>query len=273
VPQGTTPIENVTLEGSLLKGTVGGKTISGKDFIGTLLEVRVTSPVPITYVFRIDDVLLDNATPPFQDVWQYKMSVMTDKDPNWQPICVDDLSQADYFIPLAGMYWNLETGARIDESNSITFACRAGAIGKCVRIGYRPWATAKSCRDSGSSRDKKCTSVSLKDYHQSCTRMIRADYCGDGKAWTTEGTVLDIFDYLDPAIQLREEKWTFEARWQPTGAMCLSRQRHPELGFNGKCQDSKGRERSLRPCNPYEDDKGFVVSTFNGSGPTGVKDK
>lgn len=124
-----------------------------------------------------------------------------------------------------------------------------------------------------SSKDKQCSPVPLKDYHQACTRMLRADYCGDGKPWTLDGTLLDIFDYLEPPIQLREEKWTFEARWQPTGAMCLSKQRHPELGFTGKCKDSMGKERTLRQCNPYEDDKGMIVSTFNGTGPTGIKDK
>ncbi len=270
-PQGAVRIENVTIEGSLLKGTVNGRQVSGRDFIGSILEVRVQNPVQITYVFRVEDVVLDTATPPFQDVWQYKMSVMTDKEPTWQPVCVDDISQADYFIPLTGMYWNLETGARVDQADSVTLACRAGAIGKCVRIGYRPWASATACKDSGKGNDKRCPAIPLKDHHQACTRMIRADYCGDGKAWTVEGTVLDIFDYLDPPIQLREEKWTFESRWQPTGAMCVSKPRHPELGFTGKCKDSKGKERTLNKCNPYEDDKGLVVSTFNGTGATGVK--
>ena len=103
--------------------------------------------------------------------------------------------------------------------------------------------------------------------------MYRADYCGDGKPFTKDGTIIDIFDYLDPPVQLREEAWTFEARWQPSGAMCMSQPRHPELGFTGVCKDSKGKERKLQKCNPYEDDKGLIVSTFNGTGVTGVKDK
>ena len=48
----------------------------------------------------------------------------------------------------------------------LTLACEGGAITKCIRWGYQPWA-----QHSGSS---------LKELHQACTRMARADYCGTG---------------------------------------------------------------------------------------------
>jgi hypothetical protein len=146
-------------------------------------------------------------------------------------------------IPVKGSYWNEATGVRVDDANSGTLACYEGAIGKCISAGYRIWATAQQC--TGSGKGKKCTTVSLKDHHQACTRMMRADYCGDGKSYTVNGTVLDIFDYLQPPVQLQEEKWQMEARWTPTGASCLTERRHEEIKFPG----CKGRK--LKECEPY----------------------
>jgi ADYC domain len=64
------------------------------------------------------------------------------------------------------------------------------------------------------------------DYHQACTRLIRADYCGDGRSHTREGTPVEIIDRLGEA----EEPGTglaFEAGWTPEGASCVARHRLP----------------------------------------------
>ncbi len=49
-------------------------------------------------------------------------------------------------IPVAN-YWNLETGDRVDDPNVFVWACTNAVIAKCVLWGYRPWATAKRCKD------------------------------------------------------------------------------------------------------------------------------
>ena len=59
-----------------------------------------------------------------------------------------------------------------DDRFSVT--CTSGVIGKCVRAGYKPWKTAADGRP-------------MWDYHQACTRLIRADYCGDGRTHTRDG--------------------------------------------------------------------------------------
>lgn len=262
-------IEGAVIEGSMFKGTVNGTQISGMDFVGATLEFTALDPDPVTFTMRIDSAEI-STTNPYGDVWFYNASFLNPKDQTWSSVCAHPDGTPDKMLPLSGMYWNETTWTRVDEPTAASLLCHGGVLSKCVDIGYRPWATAKDC-DGGHS--KKCKDVSLKDHHEACQRMLAADYCGDGKAWTLDGTLLDIFDYLEPPLLAREEKWTFEARWQPTGAMCLSKQRHPELGFTGKCKDSKGKERTLKACNPYEDDKGLTVSTFNGTGATGVKDK
>jgi hypothetical protein len=50
-----------------------------------------------------------------------------------------------------------------------------------VRVGYKPWKMAADGR-------------SMWDYHQACTRLIRADYCGDGVSRTRDGVEIEIVD-------------------------------------------------------------------------------
>jgi hypothetical protein len=100
-------------------------------------------------------------------------------------------------------------------------ACRGGAIAKCVEWGYRPWATAVECDD------ERCFEISLTDHHQACTRMARADYCGDGTPHTENGTLIDIYDDLSPPIASAEaaghHSWGVEAEWGPAGATCVGK--------------------------------------------------
>ena len=103
-------------------------------------------------------------------------------------------------------------------SAGFTITCTSGAIGKCIRIGYKPWGERKG--------------QSLWDYHQACVRMLRADYGGDGVGHTRDGTTIDPFDQL--GIQSFEPdphgpKLEFEAAWGPDGAVCVRRTRIPEL--------------------------------------------
>jgi hypothetical protein len=241
-----------------------GKVLSGADLKGLTVYAVIPEPTtqkPIKYTFRVDSVVLDSSNKNVKDVWLYQISYQLDGMPNWQAICRDYGGNPAPAILVKGSYWNEVTGARVDDANSGTLACYEGAVGKCISAGYRPWATAQQC--TGSGKSKKCTTVSLKDHHQACTRMMRADYCGDGKSYTVNGTVLDIFDYLQPPVQLQEEKWQMEARWTPTGASCLTERRHEEIAFPG----CKGRK--LKECEAYcaSSDRGLVVSTFNDGTP------
>ncbi len=264
-------LNGLSLNGLSLNGSAFGVQFSGgnKIFTGTELKgltATVTIPdlatkKPVKYTFRIDNVVLDTANKSFKDVWLYQVSYQVEGTQTWQSMCKDYSGNPAPLIPVKGSYWNEATGVRVDDANSGTLACYEGAIGKCISAGYRIWATAQQC--TGSGKSKKCTTVSLKDHHQACTRMMRADYCGDGKSYTVNGTVLDIFDYLQPPVQLQEEKWQMEARWTPTGASCLTERRHEEIKFPG----CKGRK--LKECEAYcaSSDRGLVVSTFNDGTP------
>src|SRR5262249_37188157 len=73
-------------------------------------------------------------------------------------------------------------GDFIDDPDAVTFACEGYAIYKCISVGYAPWVTFDGHQ--------------LADYHQACTRMIRADYCGDGRSWTKDGVWINLYDEL-----------------------------------------------------------------------------
>jgi len=256
----------ITVEGSLLKGLIqpGNKVVSGRDFIGSVYKVThiISKKEQEEITFRIDDVYLD-ADSPFRDIWRYRVSYKSSKDNIWQSLCLTPSGQPTDLIPLVGMYWDFITGARYDQPSSFTYACKGGAIEKSVNFGYRPWASALQCKFS-SNYQWSCDQVSLKNHLQASIRMLRADYCGDGRSWTNE-KYLDIYDYLLPQIQSREYNWDLEARWTQDGATCLNMQRHPELGFSGSCTE-KGVTTPLPKCPQWDFSGGLLVSTFDVDG-------
>lgn len=196
--------------------------VSGTALVGTTFDITMTSGNnPGDVKLRIDDIQTDQASAS-GDVLLYAVSYQNAGSSTWTPICRDADGNAVASIPLSN-YWNMTTGARVDDPNATTFACVNAALGKCVRWGYRPWATATRCVGTN------CPTVSLKDYHQACTRMVRADYCGNGQPHTLDGTQIDVFDNLSPQIQSRATTWKLEARWTPSGATCLGNTRQEDL--------------------------------------------
>lgn len=129
---------------------------------------------------------------------------------DWQPVCgVNPDSTPVKAIPL-GWRWNAYSGARVGPG--VTFACQGAALAKCAQnLGYKPWLAG------------------LADYHQACTRMLRADYCGVGISMTTDGTWINATDSLGLLTPVTQGSWLWEANWGPDGATCVSAERHNEL--------------------------------------------
>jgi hypothetical protein len=260
----------VSLDGSVLKISNGRQTLQGAQLAGSVwrMTYQDEGKAPVPFSLRFDSVRVDPSVPG-QDVWLYRVSFRLDSDPPqvpWETLCQDERGEPDSGIPVKNM-WNEQTGERIDDSSAITFACRDFAIGKCVTFGYRPWAKVKSC--TGSGKRKECNLVGLTDHHQACTRMIRADYCGNGVPYTVNGTIIDIYDYLEPPINVPETDWDIEARWTPKGALCLSEPRHPELLTRWRWPDCDGdgrvdRGERFRSCNdPSTRNQGLLVTRVN----------
>ena len=141
-------------------------------------------------------------------------------DPNGvrSSLCRPDASGVAAAIPVAAAF-NTH-GDRVESTASFTFGCTVAVIAKCYRWGYRPWLT-------GSSYD-------FAQLHWACTRLARADYCGNGQSWTHDGTLINVWDRA-PAPGTFQDHGTpppdffFEAGWSTHGAVCLSKQRWATL--------------------------------------------
>src|SRR5262249_50734974 len=93
--------------------------------------------------------------------------------------------------------------------------CTTGVIAKCYRWGYRPWVTGYG---------------NLVAMHWTCTRLARADYCGDGTTHTRDGTEINVWDNAPSPGPIQPHGQTptamvFEAGWDTGGAVCLSHAR------------------------------------------------
>jgi hypothetical protein len=190
-------LNGVSIDGSeLIAVDAAGQTVSGAGVAGLVLAGQVSDGSEVD--LRVDAVgTLDGS---------FDYAVSYDTGAGFEPLCgVEADGSPVMAFALAGR-WDYSSGtptggAWIDDDASFTFACRHAALAKCVELGYAPWE-------------------GLREFHQSCTRMLRADYCGDGTAWTVDGTPIDVSDLL--GIQTSATTWPIEAEWVPRGATCMT---------------------------------------------------
>ena len=145
--------------------------------------------------------------------WAAVLSLVNARTGTWGEFCSMAPDGTVAGFPLAGR-WTPD-GQHLRDATSFTITCTSGASGKCVRFGYKPW--------------RMIGAESLWDYHQTCVRIVRADYGGDGSPHTRDGTLIDIFDRLGIQRSDRDPDLTFEAAWGPDGAVCVRRTRLAEV--------------------------------------------
>ena len=198
--------------------TTDGKTLSGVALDKTRIEfdVQEGGKAKQNRGIKVRDI-----TPlaPGSDVWLYDLDIKLGSG-GWEPLCIDELGEPTEAI-LLGDVWNPATGGRVEQiSGGMTFACRDAALAKCVEFGYRPWAATDG--------------TSLRDYHQACTRLVRADYCGDGSSHTVNGTKVHVLDQVGVQKLDLVAQFAVEAEWGPNGAVCVNpgNLRHPELPYD-----------------------------------------
>jgi hypothetical protein len=153
------------------------------------------------------------------------------------PFCNPDHDGKQLGFPLVGQ--STPDGRFLDARPDVfELVCTSGAQGKCVRFGYRPW-------------EKAPNGGPMRDYYNACVRMVRADYCGDGRAWTRDGTLIDIWDtqgIQKPDIQNESASFSFEAGWTPEGAVCVAHTRIPENLTLDHLKTSCPRLAAMRLC-------------------------
>ena len=242
--------------------------VAGFDFIGAEFDLHLTAIVAGVQtsddvVLRINDIQVSEEQ---DDVLLYDLSYRSKSSNQWLPYCGD----ADVAAVPMKNYWDSTTGDRVDNPNVVTFACANAVLAKCTLWGYKPWAKAVSCdKDSKKTPPKDqwvakhCTEISLEDHHQACTRMARADYCGDGTARTVDGTLIDIWDKLAPPIQTQFTDWQVEAEWNPDGAACVNYARHPELGYPACFTKKNGKPKVMKKCGNLKNEESLLLNSFS----------
>ncbi|MDC0708426.1 ADYC domain-containing protein [Stigmatella sp. ncwal1] len=187
-------------------------TPEGSRVIGAVLQGTASDGKPV-------EVAICGAEPSPEDpgmVW-YRIEAWNALAQEWENPCVAlDRVPDPRALAVRGV-WD-SSGTHREVPGQLTFACENGAITKCIHWGYKPWASREG--------------QTLAGLHQACTRMARADYCGNGRSHTHEDTGIDMYDRLGVIARTTESsaEWdlaraSFEAAWAPDGATCLARTR------------------------------------------------
>jgi hypothetical protein len=264
---GGAPLVNLRVENGELVAEQGWVTLRGAALVGAHLYAQAgddeaNPPVAVLVEYRITDIAEED--PKYDPTYTgstflYTLEQNVDHTGSWQRACRPDLDGRSVAIPLAAT-WNAQ-GDRVESSSLFTFGCTTGVIAKCYRWGYRPWVTGYG---------------DLAAMHWACTRLARADYCGDGVSHTQDGTWINLWDDL-PApgpIQYHGVRplngMHFEAAWNTEGAVCLSRTRWKAdmKPVSKTCpQRRMSASRAKKICDTVEDalDNGLTVLLFNES--------
>jgi hypothetical protein len=198
------------VDGELFKPTLFG-LMHGQQLVGTVLQARLEDGRRVRV--RIDGSERSG------DSTSYLVSVQLDaatKGP-FRPLCKAENGEPTAALALAG-YWRygvgIDGGAHVADATSFTFACSGHVLAKCALAGYAPWKKRVVCGEAG------CRTRSLRGLHQACTRMLRADYCGDGRSHTVAGVPLSFAD--QSAVRVATIGSDIEAVWGPNGVLLAS---------------------------------------------------
>jgi hypothetical protein len=198
--------DGVTVRGTGLVGAHFFAQVANSDeSVTAQVEYRVTAIVAESSVY---DPTHTGAT------YLYTLEQSTGTD-TWAPACDADVDGRRVAIPIAATF---DThGDRHVTAGQFTFGCTTGVVAKCYRWGYRPWLTGYG---------------DMAAMHWTCTRVARADYCGDGTSHTHDGTWINVWDTLPAPGPIQRHGgllpplgMLFEAGWNTGGAVCLSHAR------------------------------------------------
>lgn len=230
LPDGS-KVTSVSLSGVTVKGKAMKKVLlHGTRFWGVAAHGKVAGPWAFkgarftasvddgtSLELRVDRVFRGKEKK-IRDILYYEVSYRDSSQ--WQPLCGSENNGDPVLaIPLKGA-WSYKAGvtgggSRLSTPGVFTFACVGHVLAKCTEGGYRPWLAARRC-----TKGKGCKLVTLARYHQACTRLLRADFCGDGIHHTVEDTRVNMFG--GPGIRTDTVNWSFEAEWDADGAVCAS---------------------------------------------------
>jgi hypothetical protein len=234
------------IQGGLLALHVGdGTVLRGQALKGTVITLRDRSGH--SFELRIDAA----EAGPSADIELYDAAIRWRADDPWQPLCRPGPDGRARLLAIENA--PSQTGDS-EPGLPASFACTAGAKGKCIMRGYRPWATSAA-------------GAPLAPYFEACIRMMRADYCGDGQSNTVEGLPIESWDRL--GIRTATPSLPLESAWSATGAVCIARARVPSLAtlttIVNRCPHLAARVR--QDCSDIPGEPGGDALLWNSSAP------
>src|SRR5262245_16710068 len=184
---------SLTVRGTELVLTIGdGRVLRSAQLVGATLAIGALT-------VRLDAVDRDPRSR--DEVLRHRFVVLgRDREPT--ELCERDTAGDRWAMPL------------LDERAQVQLVCSSGAIGKCVRWGYRPWQARPG-------------EPAMRPLHEACVRMVRADYGGTGATATRDGTRIAFCDRS--GVHRCPERARLEAAWSPSGATCVAAPRIAEL--------------------------------------------
>lgn len=203
-------IASVDVVGTAFRITLAsGRVLQGMELEGATLSLAMPGESTPRRV-RLGRIVPDPMDPAHEVLLH--RAVMLDSSGADVEACEPDPHGERWMFPVRGQ-WDAD-GRRVSDAG-FTLTCSAGAQGKCVRFGYKPWTVLPDGTD-------------LADYHRACVLLVRADYCGDHPT-TRNGMAIDIYDRL--GIQRRAESaddMSFKAAWGSEHALCVTHTRVPD---------------------------------------------
>jgi ADYC domain len=189
----------LTVEGTeFVLATRDGRTLRSADLVGTTLNVGGREG---TVEITVKGVEVDR----YAVGGRVVLHRFVAKEPSGKAVdlCMPDAGGHNHGFPVP------------DGRGGFELTCTSGAIGKCIRWGYRYW-------------EEQPGGPPLRALHRACVHMARADYGGDGTPNTRDGTLIDIHDHFGIQRFDRVRSMAFEAAWGEHGAICVARTRVAE---------------------------------------------
>ncbi len=209
---------------------------------GTQAEVRIEEPV-----YLGDEAYVGGP------IEHYRTSYRLLQDGVWgeyqDDLCADGSGEPAEAVLVSGD-WDPETGANDkSDAQAITLGCRYAALAKCVEWAYR-YQTGPN-----------------EWVHEACTRMVRADYAGDGTSYTENGTRIYVGDSLLLVTQRSHPGWLVkEAEWGMNGATCINRSALRQQDLTG-CADDSSCFAGIPECENTDDltpsDPGLIMTAVS----------
>ena len=183
--------------------TPAGRTLRSADLVGATLNIAVAE--------RQVEVTIDSVEEDRQAIGGRVLLhrfVVKDEAGRAVDMCTPDADGRSLGFPVP------------DGHGGFDLTCTSGAVGKCIRWGYRPW-------------EEQPGGPPLAALHEACVHMARADYGGEGSATTRAGTLIYWCDRFSVHPCGKAAAAAFEAAWGRDGATCVARPRIPEMSHLG----------------------------------------